>query len=274
MHGSGESESAAANTKRHLFAPVPLIIVAILVLSALGGVWFDSRASISPYALHVVFLVISILVTVGVTAVFLTSSKSTKTRLIGVVAAIVAWRISIFPTVVLAGCLASWGNALTTRFSSYDYVYPVFFTSFALLIAVTIGLALAFTSGKHRVTTLVAITAGFLAGVVSFISPSDIKWAMASDIPKNLQTALIVQPVANPYPSILKNDLLNWRQRTLMHIGSITYQSLPTENAPWAISVKGSLEHLLRTNARYQSEGLLIDHYRAFSAAHPAIRHP
>lgn len=245
---------------------------ALLVIIALFGVYLDSLVAVSALNLHQIFLVTSIVTAAGVLTGYYNCKASYPERIIVCIATVIVWRISFFPLLVLAGCITSWANAATNALSISAVVYPVFLVSFALLFAGAVWWAIHVLRTKRLIASVAAVCLATLATIVSFIAPADFKWPLLRSSTNLTLAAPIVAPGMNPYPLILSKAQLNWRQQLLMRIGSLTYQSLPERGAPWALSVKGSLEHLLRNASGYRSELFLVDHYRAFSAAHPKLR--
>ena len=140
----------------------------------------------------------------------------------------VIWRISFFPIMVIAGYLTTMLENLFAAFSIQLVIFPVLLLNVTLLHALTMLIGVIVVQGsmsrfKRLLLLLVTLPLALLASVVSFISESD--WALTPfSLDSNAMIATTVSlPTTSPYPTLLQDDKYDWRQRTLLYTGLVTY---------------------------------------------------
>jgi hypothetical protein len=211
-------------------------------------------------------------------------------RLLAGGAALLAWRVSYFPLLVLCGWLASVGEWVLRALFGFGWVYPSFLPLlFAANLAVGAVAAAAIAvprgeppSGRlphprtwlHRPPRRLLWALGALAlpvaAMVSFSQPSDrVLW---SDRPWREPRPIppIHEPEQNPYARILREHSLGLASKVLALNAAITYPLVP--EGPWGAAMKGTLEALALAQPIATSQERIDEHYLAYLAAHPRIQ--
>jgi len=245
------------------------------------GLWLDQQQTLSQLPLMIAFY------SAGFSGL-LTMSLYLRPRfplfwqqLLLIILAYSVWRIAYFPVLVLAGYIATVGEAISLRIVGYSVVYPFFLVSMVLMNAVSFWLAsqllkwfvkptIGHITRQEQTLFISAIPLALLALTISFTQPAD--WHVIPDtsfiddkpLPKP------VLPEMNPYYTALDDKTLNWRQRTLFYASAITYDWIP-ENTRWSQIVRGTLEYEFVRTKNVSTAFCVKVHYRAFIVAHPFL---
>ncbi|PWQ97464.1 hypothetical protein [Leucothrix arctica] len=184
------------------------------------------------------------------------------------VIAAVAWRVSFFPIIVLAGYMTTLTENVFFMFSIKSLIYPALLLNVMLLHALVMVVAIAVVQGsrsrlKRYLLILVALPFGLLAGIVSFVNDNDWEVLPFSLAGEQSVTAEVSLPHSNPYAPLLAQDGYNWRQITLLYAASATYSLIPSDGR-WTQSVKGTLEQDLRGVEAFESRYFTLSHFNAF----------
>jgi hypothetical protein len=211
-------------------------------------------------------------------------------RLLACVAALLTWRVSYFPLLVICGWLASVGEWILRALFGFGWVYPSFLPLlFAANLAVgaVAAAAIAVPRGDpppgrfprarawlrrppRRLLWALGALALPVAAMVSFSQPSDRvlwsdrPWSEPRPIPE------IHEPEQNPYARILREHPLGLASSVLALNAAITYPLVP--EGPWGGAMKGTLEALALARPIATSQERIDEHYLAYLAAHPRIR--
>ena len=180
----------------------------------------------------------------------------------------VIWRISFFPIMVIAGYLTTLIENLFAAFSIQLVIFPVLLLNVMLLHAVSLLIGVLIVQGsmsrvKRLLLLFVALPLALLASVVSFINDRD--WTLTPfSLDSNVTIATTVSlPTTSPYPALLQDDKYDWRQRTLLYTGLVTYYLVPTGGA-WTPYVQGTLEQDLRNGGEFGGRYFTLSHLNAY----------
>ena len=261
--------------------------VSIAALAALAtGFWLDSRLELRQPMLFWSFLTLGLAGAALGVALRARRDPSGWRRLLAAAAALLAWRLSYFPLMVICGWQASVGERALHAVSGRSLIYPTFllliFAANLLIGAVAAAAVLvprAESAGRppRSLRTLVARPPRLLvwalgalalpvAAMVSFSTPSDLvlfgdgPWREPRTVPE------IQQPLSNPYAKILREHELSLPSWVLAMNAAITYPLVP--EGPWGSAMKGTLEALALAKPIATSRERVDEHYLAYLAAH------
>ena len=212
-------------------------------------------------------------------------------RLLAAAAALVAWRVSHFPLMVICGWQASVVEWPVHALFGRSPIYPTFLLlifALHLVIGSIAAAAMLVPEGAaapgrfQRLRDLLyrpprplvwgaAVLALPVAGMVSFSKPSDLvlvgdgPWREPRPIPP------IHAPETNPYAKIMREHELALPAWVLAFNAAITYPLVP--EGPWGSAMKGTLEALALAKPIATSRDRVDEHYLAYLAAHRRL-HP
>jgi hypothetical protein len=218
------------------------------------------------------------------------SDRHPARRLLACGAALLTWRVSYFPLLVICGWLASVGEWVLRALFGLGWVYPSFLPLlFAANLAVGALAAAAVAAPRgdpppgpfrrprawlrrppRRLLWAVGALALPVAAMVSFSQPSDRvlwsdrPWREPRPIPR------VHEPEENPYARILREHPLGLASKVLALNAAITYPLVP--EGPWGAAMKGTLEALALAKPIATSQERIDEHYLAYLAAHPRIQ--
>jgi len=241
----------------------------LLISSALiAGLVLDRQPFLSLTSLSYCYTLVSVF---GVLAAMIPSLLRTRkwtVTIVTIVAAVVVWRISFFPNMVIAGYLTTIIENLQLIFTQQPVIYPALFLTAALLHAFSTFIAIIVIHGsiRHLTRTLILIVAlplALLASAVSFIHQNDFQF-FPFNIRGNEPLAVEVSlPSNNPYIDLLRVGGHSWQETTLFYAGLITYELIPDKGS-WSQHTKGTLEQDLRNSNDISSRYFTISHLNAF----------
>lgn len=274
-------------TKRVLIA-----IGGIVVAAVARGFWLDSRAELAQPDLFWSFFGFGLSGVLLGWRVGMRHDSNLARNAVGLFGALLAWRLSYFPLMVVSGWKASIGEWLVFNTLGFSVVYPTFILAmFALnlLIGVVAASAIAipqtpqpgegrwlnFRRLLHSPPRKLLWVIGALALPVAFLTslswPED--YVLFADSPWRHQPDL--PPVGkiehNAYEEILNKHAGDMSLGSLVLAGNarFTYPLVP--ESPWGAAMKGTLEQATRDNPLTSSKGRLDEHYLAYLAAHKRI---
>ncbi|MCB9894517.1 MAG: hypothetical protein H6839_08710 [Planctomycetes bacterium] len=207
--------------------------------------------------------------------------------------ALLSWRLSYFPLMVVSGWKASLGEFALHSIGLGSVIYPTFLLlMFAqnLAIGTVAAAAVAVPQGAapsegrllnlrrlvyappRKLLWALACLALPVAFLTSFSWPSD--YVLFGDAPWSEPRTVppISEPRANPYATILdeRGDELGLGSKVLALNAALTYPLVP--ETPWGKAMKGTLEAETRAHPLASSRDRVDEHYLAYIAAHSAIR--
>jgi len=268
------------------------LLLVIIILSTLWiaslGFWLDGKETLSQNQLIYAFYISGITGLLPTLLFFMLKSKVIWKNSLLSLLALLLWRITYFPIMVLAGYLATLGESLTLTLFDISVVYPFLLLSvalmnaFSLLVAATVLFLvfLLFSSSpknnevinKWSSLSLISISAplAVLAIGVSFTQPAD--WHAIPDTTyldgKPLPAASL--PEINPYSTALDKQGLSWQHKVLFKSAQITYDLIPN-NTQWSQVVKGTLESEFVKTKVISTAFCTKVHLRAFMTAQPYL---
>jgi len=241
----------------------------LLVSSALiAGLLLDQQQNPGLKSLSYCYSLASILGVLAVTAPALLHAKNWISAAVVIVLAVVAWRISFFPIMVIAGFLTTIAENMQLWFTEQSIIFAVLFLIAALLHTFSTYMAIALIQGsisyiKKALMLIVAIPLALLAIAVSFVHQSDLE-ILPFSIQQNAPLAVEVSlPSYNPYEALLKLGGHSWQETTLYYAGLITYELVPKQGT-WTQYTKGTLEQDLRNSHEISSRYFTMSHLNAF----------
>jgi hypothetical protein len=270
---------------------VAVLVAAALValLAMLRGLWLDSRKTLRQPQLFWSFLLFSLAGSLIGWRLAFRQDPDLLRNMVGLVGALVAWRFSYFPFMVVAGWKASlfeWG---TYRIIRRSVIYPIFlFFIFAqhagvgfigaaaIAIAQTpapetgplLWLQLLIHQPPREILWVIGALALPVAGMVSFSTRKD--WKLFNDAPApEMATVPIGEPKINPYTKIMQEHKLSLPSLVLAVNARITYPLVP--HSPWGRAMKGTLEETALANPRATTRDRVDEHYQSWIASHARI---
>jgi hypothetical protein len=239
--------------------------VVVLVLLAWGAAIDTAR----PLHQRSLFAALQLASLAGMSLGFATGferARSSRRRVLFVVAALASWRLSYFPIMVFSGHVASIGEWLLAATGLPIVVYPVFLSAVTLLHALA-SVAAAELVEPRRVWVAAALAPAFLvATLVSFNKTSDIR--LLPDTTTRLERPVppAREAVENPYLPALLADGYAPNQRVMLLAAGLTYETIP--ESPWARTVKAVLEGLFEEDPYGSTADRVLEHYLAYHSAH------
>jgi hypothetical protein len=212
--------------------------------------------------------------------------RNVARRSLAAAAALLAWRVSYFPLMVICGWQAALGEWVIHALTGRSLVYPTFLLlilGLNLAVGAIAAAAVLIPEGEaargrlqplrdlwHRPPRPLLWALGALAlpvaAMVSFSRPSDLvlfgdaPWREPRPIPE------IHEPALNPYAKIMAEHDLPWPSWVLALNAAVTYPLVP--EGPWGAAMKGTLEALALARPIATSRDRVDEHYLAYLAAH------
>ena len=262
-----------------------LVFLSIAAVFAYG-LWVDNQTQLSQGLLEVAFYTASL---VGVLLSYLSFSRYRQAYwryVLRIVLALIVWRISFFPIMVLAGFVATWGEYVALTAFGSSSVYPFLLTAVLLMNMAAVWIAelvlhsvlsllspssVSVAPHTSQSSLVLGLPLAVLAVMISFTQPMD--WHAIPDTSfiddKPLPQAGL--PEINPYEAALEETGLSLQHKVLFKAAAITYDWIP-ENTTWSQVVKGTLEKEFVTTEDVSSSFCSKIHYRAFLTAQPFIK--
>lgn len=272
------------------------------MLLCISGLWLDHMSNLSQSILETGFYISGVIGLFVVTIYYISKNRTLWKNSLLVLLALIVWRIAYFPIMVLAGYVATWGEAVSIAISDYSVVYPFLFLSVALMNALCMivsGGVLHFVlnlnqyfkksldntklnspnSSKNSKLMLVSLTTFtgivviplvVLAVGVSFTQPADWHAIPDTSILDDKPLPMAALPEMNPYASALDKPNLSWQHKVLFKAAEITYDYIP-ENTRWSQVVKGTLEKEFVETTEISTAFCTKVHLRAFMTAQPFL---
>lgn len=271
-----------------------LIVAGLTALAAVvRGFMLDARPAVTQPELFWSFL------TLGLGGVLLGAGFGLRhdrcvwRNLLGVAGALIAWRVSYFPLMVVSGWKASILEWLTFNLSGFSVIYPTFLLLMFVqnfVIGAIAGAAVAVPpdgpefegrlklirkllyAPPRKALWVLAMVALPIAFLTSFSKEED--YMLFADSPWSNQPH--VPPVGaverNAYVEILDEHAEEMGPGALVLAANaaVTYPLVP--ESPWGAAMKGTLEQETRANPLASSKDRLNEHYLAYLAAHKHIR--
>ena len=272
------------------------IVIALFVLVSAFAVFYgfmlDGQPAITQPQLFWTFLMFGLAGSVAGGRLALRNDCNVARNLIGMIGSLVAWRVSYFPFMVVAGWKASLGEWLTFNTIGVSVVYPTF-VLFLFLQHAGVGfigaaavarpqspgpetgrllfLRRLFHEPPRKLLWALACVALPVAGMVSFSTTTD--FVIFNDGPTDeLAVPPMSEPKVNPYEVIMNEYELSAPAWILAVNARLTYPLVP--HSPWGRGIKGTLESLTLANPLATTRDRIDEHYQAYIAAHVRIHDP
>jgi hypothetical protein len=264
-----------------------VLIGALAALAA--GLWLDVRPAPSQPMLFWPFALLGLGGEGLGVALRARHDRSPGRRLLAAAAALLAWRVSHFPLMVICGWQASVVEWVVHALFGRSTIYPTFLLLIFLVhlaIGTIAAAALLVPAGEaapgrfqalrdllHRPPRPALWALGALAlpvaAMVSFSKPSDL--ALLGDGPWREPRPIppIHAPRQNPYAKIMREHELALPSWVLAFNAAVTYPLVP--EGPWGSAMKGTLEALALANPVATSRDRVDEHYLAYLAAHTRL---
>ncbi|MBK8205894.1 MAG: hypothetical protein IPK87_03755 [Planctomycetes bacterium] len=270
--------------------PVGIAGATLVALAAIiTGFWLDAQTELTQPMLFWPFVIFGLTGTMLGLGFGMRNDDNFARNLIASFGALLAWRFSYFPFMVVAGWKGSLGEAVTHGITGISVVYPFFiFFIFAqnLGIGVIASAAVAKPSGEptkgrlqfvrnivHKpprvLLWLLAVVALPVAGMVSFSTSSDLVLFNDGPWAEGIEAPPIHDPETNPYTIIMQEHDLSVPAWVLAVNARVTYPLVP--HSPWGSAMAGTLETLALENPTATTRDRIDEHYLAYMAAHARI---
>ncbi len=270
--------------------PVGIAAAALVALAAvITGFWLDSLTELSQPMVFWPFVIFGLTGTMLGLGFGMRNDDNFGRNLLASFGALLAWRFSYFPFMVLGGWQSSLGEAATHGITGISVVYPFYlFFIFAqnLAIGVIAAAAVAKPSGEptvgrfqflrnmaHRPPRvplwLLAVVALPVAGMVSFSTRSDLVIFNDGPWAEGIERPPIHDPKTNPYTMIMQEHDLSVPGWVLAGSARMTYPLVP--HSPWGSAMAGALESMALENPVATTRDRIDEHYLASMAAHARI---
>lgn len=272
----------------------PLIVAGVFALIAVvRGFLLDARPEVTQPELFWSFLTLGLAGALLGAGLGLRHERKNWRLVLGTVGALIAWRVSYFPLMVVSGWKASIVEWLTFNTIGVTFIYPTFLLLlFAqnFVIGAIAGAAVAvppeapeFQGRLGRLRKLIyapprkalwalATVALPIAFLTSFSDAED--YVLFADSPwrESRELPPIGAIERNAYVEILNEHAGEMGPGSLVLAGNaaVTYPLVP--ESPWGAAMKGTLEQESRANPMASSTDRLNEHYLAYMAAHQRIR--
>jgi len=258
------------------FSDVRTILWAASLAGAcvLFGRYLDHRPTLTHQMLIIAFHGTSLGASLLLIATVGPKQRTLFARVALALALLLAWRISYFPLLIIAGYVAAVGEGLLLHVPIHS-VYPLYlFSHFCLHGMVAYLTVQIFMRLRQRPPLLLlgCMPLAFIAISISFIHPHDWQDLPSDAYSVTLEAATATLPTSNPYWRVQHEHNAPWQHKLLFFAAAITYDWLP-QNAAWSRYVQGTLEtEFTHTALAQRSTHLFIlSHYRAFIAAQPFL---
>ncbi len=272
--------------------PVGLAVAGVFALAAVvTGFWIDHQAELRQPVLFWCFIIFGLAGTMLGLGFGMRNDSHLGRNVLASFGALLAWRFSYFPFMVVAGWKGSLGEAVVHGVTGISVVYP-FFLFFLFVQNLGIGViasaAVAKPMGEptrgrfqflrnlahnppRKLLWALAVVALPVAGMVSFSTTDD--FVPFNDAPwqEHVEPPQIHNPEVNPYSVIIKEHELSVPAWILAVNALVTYPLVP--ESPWGEAMKGTLEALALENPQATTRDRIDEHYLAYMAAHRRL-HP
>lgn len=268
-------------------------VAVVIALAAAGyGFYVDSRPVLTQPDLFWPFVILSLAGTLVGGRIALRNDRNPLRNVIGMIGSLVAWRVSYFPFMVVAGWKGSLGEAVCWELFGTSVVYPFFLfftfaqhagTGFIGAAAVAKAQSIAPTQGPvlffrklfhqppRKLLWALACVALPVAGMVSFSTTDD--FVLFNDGPApEMAKVQIAEPEVNPYAVIMNEHDLSVPAWVLAVNARLTYPLVP--HSPWGRAMKGTLEAEALKNPTATTRDRIDEHYQAWIASHARIHNP
>ncbi|MCA8916117.1 MAG: hypothetical protein KDB90_11955 [Planctomycetes bacterium] len=270
-----------------------LVFAALFAVAAIvRGFWLDAQPAITQPQLFWSFLLLGLGGSLLGWRLGMRHDSHLGRNVLALFGALLSWRLSYFPLMVVSGWKASLGEFALYSIGVTTMVYPTFLlVMFAqnLAIGAVAAAAVAVPQGEapaegrllkirkllfappRRLLWIVGCLALPVAFLTSFSWSSD--YVLFGDAPWSEPRALpeVAEPKHNPYADVLGTywDRLSLGSKVLALNARLTYPLVP--ESPWGKAMKGTLEAETRANPLASSRERVDEHYLAYLAAHSAM---
>lgn len=241
-----------------------------LIAALLAGVWLDRMRVLHQTSLFVVFQVISLGAVIAAVSWWCADVQSTWQRLLIVVAAMLAWRVSYFPIMVFSGWIATLFEKLTLPYKNVPIIiYPTYLICLFVMHTIAAVAAGALVTLNWIYLLPITVPAFVMATLVSFTGRADYKLLPDNEVTLNEPLPPGKLPTGNVYQSELEKGGLSIPRFAIIFASTTIYPLIP--HSPWSATVKGTLEELFRNMPEASTAIRVRDHYVAYHRAHPLI---
>lgn len=241
-----------------------------IIVAILTGIWLDRMPVLDQTSLFIVFQVISLSSIVTGILWWCAKEQPNWQRLLIVVAAILAWRVSYFPIMVFAGWIATLFEQLTLPHENVPIViYPWYLLCMFVMHCIAALAAGALVTLRWKYLLPITVPAFAMAFLVSFTGAVDYKLLPDVEISFNEPLPPGNTPSSNVYRVELEKGNLPIPRHAILIASSTIYPLIPP--SPWSATVKGTLEVLFKNMPIASTEVRVRDHYFAYHRAHHLI---
>lgn len=237
------------------------------------GVMLDGEPTLTVQALAWAFNGSAVAGIVAVVAGLWPWLKNTLQRLLTVIGAVVVFRLAFFPIMVNAGLVTAWVENIIAPSGPPPVIFPVFLPTIGLMFVGAMGIAVLVIIVPRWWSIALAVGPGVMAGLISFTATTDLhplpdRSFWADPTPVTTPT----MPVKNPYTPALNEPDVPLPRMAILSAAASTYDFVP--HSPWSATIKGTLESLFLANPTGSTQDRVLEHYRAYIAAHPTLSAP
>ncbi len=250
-----------------------MIYLPIAIVAIAAFIWGLVTDATQPMTQHYLFWSIN---TIGLATVLLAlfyllpRLNDTPRKLLLVVGAFVAWRVSYFPFMVFSGHIASIVEWVMVQVPAVPvWIWPTFFLSVAGLNAFAVAAVWYLIQPRDWKIYAIVTVPATVALAISFMTLDDLKllpdkpWDGSHSVPE------VSLPLNNPYLPRIANEGYTVFQRIHLFAAGNTYATIP--ESPWARVVKGVLEAEFEGNPVAGSADRVQEHYKGYLSAHQFI---
>lgn len=182
------------------------------------------------------------------------------------VAAALGWRLAWFPIMVFSGHVASIGEWILAGVGLPIVVYPTFLVAVAALHAAAALAAIQIALPALPWLRWALVPAFLVAASVSFLRLEDLRPLPDTELHLSETVPEARTEGGNPYLEALVGPGYLPHQRVILVAAGLTYVTIPP--SPWALTVRETLGELFRGKPRGSTRDRVVEHYRAYHAAH------
>ena len=176
------------------------------------------------------------------------------------------WRLAWFPIMVFSGHVASVGEWLLVGTGLPVVVYPTFLLAVAGLHGLAALAAIQIVWPLAPWLRWALLPAFLVAACVSFLRVEDLRPLPDTELQLSAQVPEPRSQGGNPYLDALVGPGYLPHQRVILVAAGLTYATIPS--TPWAVTVRETLGELFRQKPRASTRDRVVEHYRAYHAAH------
>lgn len=184
----------------------------------------------------------------------------------GALAALAGWRLAWFPIMVFSGHVASIGEWILVATGLPVVVYPTFLVAVATLHAAAALAAIQIAFPLVSWLRWALVPAFLVAASVSFLRLEDLRPLPDTELRLSAPVPEPRVSGGNPYLEALGRPGYLPHQRVILVAAGLTYATIPS--TPWARTVRETLGALFRERPRASTRDRVVEHYRAYHAAH------